>query len=260
MSDLATTNDELRESYIRWGEAHADDLDRTLSVSEVFGRTVQGEGPHAGRSCYFIRTGGCNLSCDFCDTPYSTGQHGIPLSTIPRRTVASVAEAIPQNQTVVLTGGEPLMHLKTPAMVALLHMLKAKGCEIHVETNGKIVPGPDTEHLFDHITVSPKLGVTMVNPNQTPTLEDWSPLAHKTIFKWVVTETDPQAVVDFMAERIAISEAKGIGLRSIWFMPEGTSAEVLQSRWELVAQSAADLGANASHRLHVLAWGDTMGH
>lgn len=251
---------DLRETYIRWVEQHSDDMDRTIPVSEVFGPTVQGEGPHSGRSCYFIRTGGCNLSCDFCDTPYSTGQHGIPLSTIPRRTASSVVDAIPAGRVVVVTGGEPLMHLNSPAFIAMLHALQAKGCEVHVETNGKIVPGPETEHLLDHITVSPKLGVTMVNERQTPTLGDWGPLAHKTIFKWVVEPTDPQEVKDFIVDRIAISEEHGIPLGQTWFMPEGTSTEVLQARWELVAQTAADQGANASHRLHVLAWGDTMGH
>ena len=43
----------------------------TLPLSEVFGPTFQGEGPHAGRRCAFVRLGGCNLSCEWCDTPYT---------------------------------------------------------------------------------------------------------------------------------------------------------------------------------------------
>ena len=42
-----------------------------LVVSEVFGPTVQGEGPSAGRLCGFVRLGRCNLACDFCDTGYT---------------------------------------------------------------------------------------------------------------------------------------------------------------------------------------------
>lgn len=43
---------------------------RDLLVSEVFGPTVQGEGKHCGRIAAFVRLGGCNLHCRWCDTPY----------------------------------------------------------------------------------------------------------------------------------------------------------------------------------------------
>ena len=49
----------------------------TLVVAEVFGPTVQGEGPSAGRRASFIRLGGCNLHCDWCDTKFT----GTPAST-----------------------------------------------------------------------------------------------------------------------------------------------------------------------------------
>lgn len=45
--------------------------DHSLVVSEVFGPTHQGEGPHAGQLCAFVRLMGCNLSCSWCDTPYT---------------------------------------------------------------------------------------------------------------------------------------------------------------------------------------------
>ena len=46
-------------------------MSRLLPVSEVFGPTIQGEGPHAGRRVYFVRLGGCNLSCSWCDSAYT---------------------------------------------------------------------------------------------------------------------------------------------------------------------------------------------
>ena len=37
----------------------------------MFGPTVQGEGPYAGRVCHFLRLGGCDYRCSWCDTPYA---------------------------------------------------------------------------------------------------------------------------------------------------------------------------------------------
>ena len=259
---MIMTDPDLQEAFIQWCESHPEDLNGTLPVSECFGPTLQGEGPHMGRSCWFIRTGGCNLSCSWCDTPYSTGQHGIPLSTVPKRTARSVAGIIPPGVMVVLTGGEPMMHFRRPAMVALLHALKARGCEIHVETNGSLLPPGVTSGLIDHFTVSPKLGVEMVNRRHDPSLEDWSGYADRTIFKWVVDRLDePGADVDArVGEMITRSAEHGIPPHRVWVMPEGATAPELERHWAEVAQAAADAGINASHRLHALAWGDQKGH
>ena len=43
----------------------------SLVVSEIFGPTIQGEGQYAGQLVAFIRLGGCNLACSWCDTPYT---------------------------------------------------------------------------------------------------------------------------------------------------------------------------------------------
>lgn len=251
-----------RDAWLDWCDEHAGDFDNTIAVSEVFGPTIQGEGPHAGRSCWFIRTGGCNLSCTWCDTPYSTGTHSIPLSTVPKRTARSVLQAIPPNTMVVLTGGEPLIHLRRPQMVALLHGLKAQGCEVHVETNGSIVPDALQAVPIDHFTVSPKLGVEMANKRHDPTLGDWSELAGRTIFKWVIDNLDnPGEDVDARVQQaITTSTAHGIPREQVWVMPEGATAPELERHWAEVAQAAADAGINASHRLHALAWGDQKGH
>lgn len=255
-------NEDTTEAFIRWCEDHADDLAAALPVSEVFGPTIQGEGPHMGRPCYFIRTGGCNLSCDWCDTPYSTGQHGIPLSTVPKVTARAVADDVPAGSMVVLTGGEPLMHIKRPAMIALLHALHAKQCEVHVETNGTIVPDPTVGYMIDHYTVSPKIGVQMVNKRHQPTLMDWSLYRDRTIFKVVIDRLDdPDEDVNMRVQRaIMLAETHGIPKSAVWVMPEGATAPELERHWAEVAQAAADAGINASHRLHALAWGDAKGH
>ena len=247
-----------REEYNTLCDQLAEHMDASLPVSEVFGPTIQGEGPHAGRSSYFIRMGGCNLSCEWCDTPYSTGTHGIPLSTVPRRTVRSIAQAIPSGAMVVLTGGEPLMHVRKKAFQLLVYLLKAKGCEVHVETNGTLSPdilGGD----IDHFTISPKIGVEMVNPrheNQT-SLVGWVAYNDKSILKAVWCDDDADK---FCERSIRLAEGIGIPKAQVWVMPEGTTLEALQERWADIAQAAANHGINATHRLHTLAWGNEKGH
>lgn len=235
-------------------------LEATLRVSEVFGPTIQGEGSHMGIPCYFIRLGGCNLSCDWCDTPYSTGTHGIPLSTVGVQTIKSIATQVPTDTTVIITGGEPLMHTRRPAFQTLITALKARGCSIHVETNGTTLPTGQAAALIDHYTVSPKLGVTMVNPRHKPTLANWAPFKDNTILK---TVWDPKAwdsIDDFIAHTKNLATDSGISPRNIWVMPEGATAEPLNQKWPELAQAAADNNINASHRLHALAWGDAKGH
>ena len=245
------------DDYMKWVDTHRDDLNLTLPVSEVFGPTIQGEGPHAGRACYFIRLGGCNLSCTWCDTPYSTGQHGIPLSTVPRITVNTITAGIPRNTIVVLTGGEPTMHLGRPAFTALLHMLKAKGCQVHIETNGMTIPGTEYTHLIDHITVSPKLNVPMVNPRHTPTLPNWSTWTGQKCIKRVWDHGDADT---FVQDTITLAHDRGFHHTDIWVMPEGTTSTQLAPRWAPLAQAAANHNINATHRLHTLAWEDKKGH
>ena len=247
-----------RESCIEWTELNPDRGEDTLPASEVFGPTIQGEGPHAGRPCWFIRLGGCNLSCSWCDTPYSTGQHGIPLATVPRKTVRSIVGAISPQTLVVISGGEPLMHAARPAFEALLIHLRAQGCEIHVETNGTIVPPASVALLIDHYSISPKIGVEMVKRAHRPTLADWAALADRVCFKFVVEgDGDPTG---FLTRARDMAVSHGCHPDRVWAMPEGKTAEELATRWRNVAEACAMLGINASHRLHALAWGDSKGH
>lgn len=104
--------------------------DTTISypVMEHF-YTLQGEGFHQGRAAYFIRLGGCDVGCTWCDVKESWegGKH--PLRTIGElvHTVKSTAA-----EMVVITGGEPLMHQLDP----LTNALRAAGLETNIETSG----------------------------------------------------------------------------------------------------------------------------
>lgn len=115
-----------------------------LPVMESF-YTIQGEGFHQGKAAYFIRLGGCDVGCVWCDVKESwdADKH-------PQRPVSElVAEAAAHpGRIAVITGGEPLMH----DLAALTSALRAEGLRTHMETSGS----SPLSGSWDWITLSPK--------------------------------------------------------------------------------------------------------
>lgn len=114
-----------------------------LPLMEAF-YTVQGEGFHTGTPSYFIRVGGCDVGCHWCDVKESWNPKLHPATD----THKIVNEALKHSKTIVVTGGEPL----TWDMHPLTDELKAKGAKIHIETSGAY---PLTG-VWDWICLSPK--------------------------------------------------------------------------------------------------------
>jgi len=98
-----------------------------LPLMESF-YTLQGEGYHKGSAAYFIRIGGCDIGCHWCDVKDSWNSKLHP----PTNVSEIVSTAKKYSDTVVVTGGEPLMWNMDPLCEAL-HLL---GIQIHVETSG----------------------------------------------------------------------------------------------------------------------------
>jgi 7-carboxy-7-deazaguanine synthase len=115
-----------------------------LPVMEAF-YTIQGEGIHSGSAAYFIRLGGCDVGCVWCDVKDSWDAGKWPVLDIHE--IVGAALEYP-GRLVVITGGEPLMYNLEP-LTALLH---EKGFKINIETSGVY---PVTGN-FDWICFSPK--------------------------------------------------------------------------------------------------------
>ncbi len=98
-----------------------------LPVMEAF-YTIQGEGYHKGSAAYFIRIGGCDVGCHWCDVKQSWDAQKHPVILIDD----IVSQAIKYSNTIVITGGEPLMW----NMIPLTKALKEKKIQIHIETSG----------------------------------------------------------------------------------------------------------------------------
>ena len=114
-----------------------------LPLMEEF-YTIQGEGSHTGTAAYFIRVGGCDVGCHWCDVKESWNAELHP---------PTLADVIVENtkkyaDTVVITGGEPLMW----NLDKLTTALKLEGLKVHLETSGAYPYSGD----FDWVCMSPK--------------------------------------------------------------------------------------------------------
>jgi organic radical activating enzyme len=150
----------------------------TYPVMESF-YTIQGEGKYQGHAAYFIRLGGCDVGCHWCDVKESW-----PVDTHPVKSVATLLnEALAHpGRLVVITGGEPLIHDLAP----LTETLKEAGFRTHIETSGVTEKITGT---WDWVCFSPKkfkapnegilaltneLKVVVNHPSDIPWAQDWA--------------------------------------------------------------------------------------
>ncbi len=112
--------------------------------------TLQGEGYHSGKAAYFIRLGGCDVGCIWCDVKESWDGGKHPVKTVDEIVKEAVALSATKDKApiIVITGGEPLMH-DLSALTSALHMA---GFFINIETSGS---SPLSGEL-DWICLSPK--------------------------------------------------------------------------------------------------------
>jgi 7-carboxy-7-deazaguanine synthase len=119
-------------------------VEQTLPLMEAF-YTIQGEGFHQGKAAYFIRLGGCDVGCVWCDVKESWDILAHPRQPIEK--IVAAAKEFP-GRIAVVTGGEPLMHNCS----ALTHTLQDHGFQTHIETSGAYPLSGN----WDWICLSPK--------------------------------------------------------------------------------------------------------
>ena len=224
----------------------------TLVVSEVFGPTLQGEGPSAGRRAGFVRLGRCSLNCSWCDTPYSWDwkryDPAAELRELPVGEVAASIEAM-DVPMVVVTGGEPLLQQR--AVVELLRLLP--GLAVEVETNGIHVAEPDLVERVDRFNVSPKLANAGIERSRRykPDVLSAFQATGKAAFKFVACEPSDLEEIDAIVAECDLTD--------VWVMPEGTDARALVARGQRLADAVVARGWQLTPRLHILLWGDERG-
>ncbi|HUN35638.1 MAG TPA: 7-carboxy-7-deazaguanine synthase QueE [Trebonia sp.] len=221
----------------------------------------QGEGRSLGRRCAFVRLGGCNLSCRWCDTPYTwdwTGRSdsgnsydpGQELHPMPVGAVAAQLLGY-QVELVVVSGGEPLSQQKR--LIPLIDRLSGHGIEVEIETNGTRVPDERLVAADVRFNVSPKLSHSGDPASRRIVPRALHRLAElpTSTFKFVCRQPADLDEVGRLAQEFS--------LRSVWVMPEGRTSDEVSSHMQALVQDVIDRGWNITTRLHTLVWGDKRG-
>lgn len=147
----------------------------SLPLMEEF-YTIQGEGYHTGKAAYFIRLGGCDVGCHWCDVKESWDASIHPLTSAD--TIVANAKIHP-GKAVVITGGEPLMY----NLDYLTQSLKDNGIRTFIETSGAY----PLSGTWDWICLSPKK-FKSPRPDVTPFADELKVIVfNKSDFKWAET-------------------------------------------------------------------------
>lgn len=253
--------------------------DNNIKLSEIFA-SIQGEGLNTGVPSIFLRLALCNLSCPTCDTGYTwaflgTNNFSIDVATGKKvqfspeeEIIATSSEKIYETiinmsksytspiTNIVLTGGEPLMHQRSSAFIALMRELKNSGFAIEIETNGTLKPNEAMVETIDQFNVSPKLSSFNSVNNRKERWVDKSFVFYsrlpKAIFKFVITGKKDLEELRFLQKKYDIDSKK------ILLMPEGRTQTELDKRALELVGICKDNGYRFCNRLHVQIFGGAL--
>lgn len=234
--------------------------DRIL-ISEIFGPTIQGEGPLAGQTSHFIRTAGCAYYCTWCDSMYAVDPALIKQSS-ERLTQPEIVDRIrelPSARWVTLSGGDPVAW-DLPDVCVGLHAL---GYRIAVETQGAL--WRDWLTACDQVTCSPKPPSSgMENLLSIPTLQKYvSRLEERLTFKFVVFNEEDLLWVHRIRTWLGKNRYRGrFYLSAGTPLGGGVEGVLTSTRW-LVQQVLKHSGDFKDYtvlpQLHVLLWNGEKG-
>lgn len=229
-----------------------------MLIAEIFS-SIQGEGELMGVPSVFVRTSGCNLRCNWCDTPYASWNpegEDLPLPDILSRVCAL------KTQHVVLTGGEPMV---AKDMHVLATKLRVLGYHITIETAATVLP----EGIpCDLASLSPKLANSLPDERlprswrdrhetlrfQPGVIRAWIDQYHYQLKFVVATLADMVEVENLVAKL-----DRAISPSQILLMPEGVKRDVLHERSQWLVEVCKQRGYRYCPRLHIELYGNTRG-
>lgn len=244
-----------------------------IKVNEIFGPTIQGEGAAAGRHCLFVRTANCNLSCGWCDTPYTWAFDDRTASLLesghaPFSKAENLTEMTPDEifaklydlwdiegypTIIVISGGEPLMQSRQ--LEPLASMLVDYDNMVHIETAGTIIPTETLDNLVEQYNVSPKLehSGNRLEMRRKPEVLEWFGHNERAWFKFVMRDSSDFNEID------QIVDIADVNPHRVMVMPEGVTADKNLAIAKTIVDGATARGYGLSFRTHILLWKDVRG-
>ena len=242
-------------------------MTKRIRISEIFGPTIQGEGPLIGRPTVFVRTGGCDYRCTWCDTLYAV----LPeyrddwVAMTPNEIIARLNElAAGKPLLVSLSGGNPALQPLAP----LIALGRELGLSFALETQGSVSQAWFAE--LDWLILSPK-------PPSAAVATDWDLLEAcltaargrpRCVLKIVVFDDPDYAYAQAAAARYPAlpvylqvgNPAPLAGTGGVLPADADIDDGLQRFRW-LVSKVTADrwFAATVLPQLHVLAWGNKRG-
>jgi 7-carboxy-7-deazaguanine synthase len=220
-----------------------------MRIAEIF-HSIQGEGLLAGVPSIFIRTSGCNLRCDWCDTPYASWKPEgpeMPVSEILKKI------SIWNCNHIVLTGGEPMI---APDLTELAGALKKQSKHITIETAGTIPPNGIP---CDLASISPKLSNSTPAASRDPAWakkHETTRLQPEVISEWI--RKYPFQLKFVVSNENDLAEIKNLLSRlppvlsdRILLMPEGIDIKTLATRSPRLVEICKREGFRFCPRLHI---------
>jgi 7-carboxy-7-deazaguanine synthase len=229
-----------------------------MLVSEIF-YSLQGEGELLGVPSVFVRLSGCNLRCNWCDTPFASWN--------PEGEQLSIEQIIAQvtahpTRHVVLTGGEPMIAAEIRVLAT---EIKKLGHHITIETAATVAPGGIA---CDLASLSPKLRNSAPDERLPAAWRErheqtrWQPEVvrawlrnYSFQLKFVVASAADVDEIESMLRELG----EPIAPAKILLMPEGTTQSVLQSRAGWLSELCKTCGYRYAPRLHIELYGNRRG-
>jgi len=229
-----------------------------LEVSEIFGPTLQGEGPSAGKKATFLRLRRCNLACSWCDTRYTwdktdPGYQKYELLDVSGVTRELKAHSDPSTELLVITGGEPLLWKRQILLMASSWIQYLHFRRIEIETAGTIPCGELGFYPYVYFNVSLKLTSSgnLRTLWKKDVIQEFVRLANDghAVFKFVVT---PETLKVDVGEISAFQQEYKVNERYISVMAEGVTVERQLLGMQALSVVCIQNGWRLTPRLHVL--------
>lgn len=237
---------------------------KSVPVIEVYGPTLQGEGRYVGQRCFFVRFGGCDYRCSWCDSMFAVDPQEVKKNAVPKAIVDIAADLVKlgcsRGDTAVFSGGNPAIHDLSELVEELVETFYLN---IHVETQGT-VPAPWLARCHS-VCISPKppssgnvTGRTTVENflDKSELLSLSSLLFSVLQFKYVIFDEDDLGYAKEMVEYFTpIATIFQVGT-----LPEeeySLEKHLGKLRWlsEIVMNDSSLRRVSVLPQMHVLTWG-----